>query len=70
MTTRINGQEYHGWVSPSEKISKSKQGGYCEIKSRQYTYHEDIFRNLDSYLATDPGSEEAEGAVRKIRNGL
>tara|TARA_R110000851_G_scaffold54489_4_gene128580 strand:+ start:1548 stop:1709 length:162 start_codon:yes stop_codon:yes gene_type:complete len=41
--------------------------GHCQTTTRDYKYHENLFKKLDAYLATTPGTKEAENEVKKIR---
>lgn len=68
MTTRINGREYHTHSKPSGDSRQWKlTGSGPAYVTREYMYHANLFKQLDAYLATTPGTKEAEKKVRKIR---
>ena len=66
MTTRINGQDYYRVKNPSEGNSERVRQINHENRSESL-HHVKLYKDLDAYFETAPGSEKAAKALAKAR---
>lgn len=66
MTTRINGWEMTKCCLASGGVSgMSKRPD--ENNRRENIHHAKLYSDLDKYFATEPGSKDAEKAIKRAR---
>lgn len=66
MTTRINGQDYHRVKLPSEGNSERVRQINNDNRSESL-HHVKLYKDLDAYFETKPGTENAAKALAKAR---
>jgi hypothetical protein len=63
----VNGQRLHRHAKIDEYVSPPASHSGQRIVGKIETYYNDILRDLDLFLATEPGSEASTKAMRRLK---